>query len=114
MTGDERGSSPPMEEFVYTTHSSHCGGACLLKAYVREGVVNRIETDDGDSPQFRGCARGRAYRQRMYSPERLLHPLRRVGSRGEGVFQRVSWDEALGILAGELKRVIETYGAPAT
>ena len=54
------------ERAVYTTHSSHCGGGCLLKAYVRDGVVTRMETDDGDSPQFRACARGRAYRQRMY------------------------------------------------
>lgn len=113
MTGEGKDSVPATEEFVYTTHSSHCGGACLLKAYVREGVVTRIDTDDGDSPQFRACARGRAYRQRMYSRERLLYPLRRVGSRGEGVFQRASWDEALGLLARELKRVIETYGAPA-
>jgi anaerobic dimethyl sulfoxide reductase subunit A len=101
------------EEAIYTTHSSHCGGACLLKAYVREGVVTRIETDDGDAPQFRACARGRAYRQRMYAPGRLLHPLKSVGPRGEGRFERVSWGEALDILAGELLRVKNTYGSPA-
>ena len=101
------------ETAVYTTHSSHCGGACLLKAYVRGGVVTRIETDDGDLPQFRACARGRAFRQRMYSPERLLHPLKRVGSRGEGRFERISWDEALDMLAGELLRVKNAYGSSA-
>jgi anaerobic dimethyl sulfoxide reductase subunit A len=46
-------------------------------------------------PQLRACLRGRSYRSRLYSPERLLYPMLRVGKRGEGKFKRVSWDEAL-------------------
>jgi len=90
--------------------ASHCGGACLLKAHVKDGVITRIETDDGEEPQLRGCLRGRAYRQRVYAPDRLLYPLRRIGSRGEGQFERVSWDEALDTTAGQLTRVRDTYG----
>ena len=108
MTVDAQG-----EHAVYCTHSSHCGGACLLKVYVRDGVVTRIETDDQAEPQFRACARGRAYRQRVYAPDRILHPMKRVGERGEGKFERVSWDEGLETLAGELVRVRDRYGSPS-
>ncbi len=96
-----------------TTCSSHCGGACGLKVYVKDGVITRIETDDGEEPQARACLKGRAYRQRVYHPDRLLYPLKRVGERGEGKFQRISWDEALDTVANEIKRVRDTYGPEA-
>ncbi len=72
-----------------------CGGRCVLKAHVKDGKIIKLETDNGDQPQIRACLRGRSYRQRVYSPDRLKHPLRRVGERGEGRFERISWDEAL-------------------
>ncbi|MEE8470603.1 MAG: molybdopterin-dependent oxidoreductase [Dehalococcoidia bacterium] len=101
------------EQVTMTTCSSHCGGACGLKVYTKEDVITRIETDDGEEPQARACLRGRAYRQRVYHPDRLLHPLKRAGERGEGRFQRISWDEALDTVAGEIKRVRDTYGPQA-
>jgi anaerobic selenocysteine-containing dehydrogenase len=45
------------------------------------------------------------YLEREYSPERLLYPQRRIGSKGEGRFGRISWDEALSEIAGRLKQV---------
>ena len=87
-----------------------CGGRCVLKAHVKDGRVIRFESDTGEDPQIRACMRGRAYRQRLYSPDRLQHPLRRVGRRGEGKFERVSWDDALNEVAGKLKHVQKTYG----
>jgi len=113
MSAHHDNMPPGCEQVIYSTHSSHCGGACLLKVHVRDGVVARIETDDGADPQFRACVRGRAYRQRMYAPDRLLYPLKRVGERGEGNVARISWEEALDILARELNRVRETYGPAA-
>jgi len=101
------------EKVVMTTCCSHCGGTCLLKVRVRDGVVTRIETDDGEEPQHRACLKGRAYRQRVYAPDRLKYPMKRVGERGKGEFERISWDEALDTVASELKRVKENYGSSA-
>lgn len=101
------------ERVITTMCNSHCGGCCMLKVHVKGGVITRIETDDGEEPQLRACVKGRAYRQRVYAPDRLLHPLRRVGERGEGKFESISWDEALETVANELNRVRETYGPDA-
>jgi anaerobic dimethyl sulfoxide reductase subunit A len=101
------------ERAYYIGADMNCGGACLLKAYVKDGVITRMETDDGEEPQLRNCLRCRAYRQRVYAPDRLLYPLKRVGERGEGKFERISWDEALNTVAGEYKRIKETYGPAA-
>ena len=107
----EKGHS--QEEIIMTACSSHCAGTCLLRVHVKDGVVVAIETDQGPQPQFRACRIGRAMRQVLYHPDRLKHPLRRVGERGEGKFERISWDVALDIVAKELKRVKETYGPEA-
>ncbi|MFC1944512.1 molybdopterin-dependent oxidoreductase [Chloroflexota bacterium] len=90
-----------------------CGGRCVLKVHVKDGVAVRVETDDGDEPQLRACVRGRAYRRQVYSQERLRFPLKRVGPRGEGQFERTSWDDALETVAGELRRIKETHGPDA-
>ncbi|MFX1409829.1 MAG: molybdopterin-dependent oxidoreductase, partial [Promethearchaeota archaeon] len=90
-----------------------CGGRCVLKAHVKDGKIIRIETDNDEEPQLRACVRGRAYRQRVYSPERLRYPLRRVGKRGEGKFERISWNEALDIVASKLLEIKEKYGNSA-
>lgn len=110
MSDGKSGKSAKAEKVVHTVCASHCGGACLLKVHVKDGVIIRVETDDSREPQLRACLRGRAYRQRVYAPDRLLYPMKRVGNRGEGKFERISWDEALDRVAGELKRVRETYG----
>jgi anaerobic dimethyl sulfoxide reductase subunit A len=85
----------------------------VLKVHVKNGVAIRVETDDGDEPQLRACARGRAYRKEVYSADRLRFPLKRIGARGEGQFERISWGEALDKVAAELTRVKETYGPTA-
>ena len=106
-----KSSGQPGEVMVVPTSCCHdCGGRCVLKAHVRDGVIIRIETDDGEEPQLRACLRGRAYRQRVYAPDRLQFPMKRVGERGEGKFERISWDEALDTVARELNRVRDTYG----
>ena len=106
-----------MGELITTGCSFDCGGNCLLKVYVEEGRITRIAPDDlPDSlatPQLRPCARGLAHLQRVYAPDRLRYPSRRVGERGEGHFESISWDEALDTVASELARIKETYGPQA-
>ncbi|UCD38901.1 MAG: molybdopterin-dependent oxidoreductase, partial [Fidelibacterota bacterium] len=98
---------------IATTCPHDCGGKCLLWAHVKNGVIIRFETDNENEPQLRACARGRASRQRAYAPDRLKYPMRRSGERGEGKFERISWDEALDKIADEMKRIKASYGPGA-
>jgi DmsA/YnfE family anaerobic dimethyl sulfoxide reductase A subunit len=109
----------PVERIVRVGCPAHnCGGRCLLVAHVRDGRIVRLDTDDrpGDTPadpQLRACTRGRAYLKRQYHPDRLTHPLKRVGPRGAGQWARIPWDEALDLVAGEMRRVRDAYGSGA-
>jgi anaerobic dimethyl sulfoxide reductase subunit A len=102
---------------VPTGCAHNCGGHCVLKAWVKDGRIVRITGDDrpdlpGD-PQLRACPRGRAYRRRVYHPDRLQYPMRRVGERGEGRFERISWDEAITAVAEAMTRVEARHGNAA-
>ncbi len=99
------------EKIVHTVCHSHCGGACPMRVHVAGGRITRIEGDGGEEPQYRACARGRAYRQRVYAADRVLYPMKRVGERGRGDFARISWDEALDTVAAEMGRVRQAHGA---
>ena len=98
------------DKIVHTLCNSHCGGMCEMKVHVREGEIIRIESVLEEDGRPSMCLRGHAYRQRVYSPDRLLHPLKRTGARGSGEFTRISWDEALETVAGEMKRIKAAYG----
>src|SRR5881397_813417 len=64
-------------------------------------------------PPLHACVRGFGQMERVHHPDRLLHPLRRVGSRGSGEFERIGWDEALDEVARQMLRVRDTYGPAA-
>ncbi|MCI0520088.1 MAG: molybdopterin-dependent oxidoreductase [Chloroflexi bacterium] len=110
-------SSPSLQKIRVGCPAHNCGGRCVLIAHVVAGRIVRLEADDRPdtlaAPQLRACARGRAYLRRQYHPDRLLHPLKRAGRRGEGRFAQISWEEALDTLAGEMLRVRERYGNSA-
>ena len=98
-------------KIVRTTSTFDCGGRCPLKLYVKDNRILRVEGDDVAEPeQLRTCLRCRALRQYVHHPQRLMYPQKRVGERGEGKFERISWEEALATLADELDRVKETCG----
>lgn len=110
---DENTGRP--EKVVVTAGTLNCGGRCIVKAHVRDGKVIRIATEEDipdtpDRPQLRGCLRCRSYRDYMYHPDRLLYPLRRTGKRGEGSFERISWDEAINSIARHIRRCMRQYG----
>lgn len=104
-----------IEPFVWNACVINCGQRCPQRCFLKDGQVIRVETDNtaGDScdhRQIRACLRGRSLRQRLYSPDRLKYPMKRVGERGEGKFERITWDEAIKTVAQNLKNTVEKYG----
>ncbi|MBP1627042.1 MAG: molybdopterin oxidoreductase [Holophagaceae bacterium] len=83
-----------------------CPDTCALQVKVEEGRVVRV-SGAPDHPMTCGkpCAKVGRYAERLYHPERLLHPMKRIGAKGEGRYQRISWDEALDLAAERLKTV---------
>ena len=110
---------------VVTSCAHNCGSRHMLVAHKKNDVIVRLSSDDGtyqgdafgtdteQVPQLRACLRGRSYRLRLYSPERLLYPMKRVGERGEGKFKRISWDQALTEISEKMVQLKETYGPTA-
>lgn len=108
----------PAERIVPTCSTFDCGGKCDIRAHVANGVVTQITTRpdselDPDMPVMRACVRGRGYRHFVYHPDRLKYPMKRVGKRGEGKFERISWDEATRLIAENLQRITQKYGPEA-
>ncbi len=102
------------ERVVWNSCNVNCGSRCALRLRVRGDEIVQVETDNtGDDSygrqQLRACPRGRSMRQRIYAKERIPYPLRRVGKRGEGKFERITWDEAFTEIAGRLRSTIDTY-----
>ncbi|MGF7483544.1 molybdopterin-dependent oxidoreductase [Providencia sp. SP181] len=103
----------------------NCGGRCVNKALVSDGIVIRQKTDDvtSDSPDFpqqRGCLRGRSQSKQVFGADRLKYPMKRKNwapggggdksLRGRDQWVRISWDEALDLIATETKRIRAKYG----
>jgi anaerobic dimethyl sulfoxide reductase subunit A len=107
-------------EVFWSSCNVNCGSRCPLRLHVRDGVVVRVEVDNVGSDEFgtdesqvRSCVRGRSIRQRLYDPDRLKYPMRRVGQRGSGEFERITWEEAFDEIADKLQAVLDEYGNEA-
>ncbi|HBA1513319.1 TPA: molybdopterin-dependent oxidoreductase, partial [Citrobacter koseri] len=110
--------APVEEKAVWSSCTVNCGSRCLLRLHVKDDAVYWVESDTtGDdiygNHQVRACLRGRSIRRRMNHPDRLKYPMKRVGKRGEGKFERISWDEALDTIGDNLKRILKDYGNEA-
>jgi DMSO reductase family type II enzyme molybdopterin subunit len=89
-----------------------------MRVYVKDGMVFREEqsgtfkTVEEGVPDFNpmGCQKGAAWSQSLYGPDRVLYPLKRIGERGEGKWNRVSWDQALDEIADGILDAIEEVG----
>jgi anaerobic selenocysteine-containing dehydrogenase len=85
-----------------------CPDTCALLVTVEDGVATAVKGDP-DHPTTAGvlCTKVSRYTERTYHEDRLLHPLKRVGKKGEGKFERISWEEALDTIAARLKPIAE-------
>jgi len=114
----ERATAASEEQTLTVACYHNCGGRCILAAKVKDGTVMRLipdpdPTETPEMPRAIPCVRGRAQTRRVYAPDRLKYPMKRVGKRGEGKFERISWDEALDTIANQMKRIKEKYGNEA-
>jgi len=93
-----------METIVRAACPHDCPDTCAMLVTVKDGVAVKVQGDP-DHPFTDGslCTKVAHYAERTYSPDRLLHPLKRVGPKGKGEFRRISWDEALDEIAAKLK-----------
>ena len=94
------------------SHCRMCHGGCGVIVLLKDGVVRKI-LGDPDCPINRGtlCSKGLASIKLLYHPERLLHPKRRIGPKGSGKWERISWDEALDTIAEKILHYERTCGA---
>ncbi len=99
-------------EHVVRSICQGCHCQCGVMVHLEDGRVTRV-TGDPQHPMNRGfiCVKGRAQPELLYHPDRLKNPIRRTGERGEGRWQRVSWDDALDDISERLKGVKEKYGS---
>ncbi len=83
-------------------------GGCGLLIHVEDGKIVRVEGDP-DSPLNQGtmCAKGIAQVERLNHPDRLRYPLKRAGAKGEGRWERISWEEALSTIAQKIQENID-------
>lgn len=98
-------------KIINTVCSRNCYSACGLQAHVQSGRVMKI-TGNKNNPATYGliCAKGQNFARVLGGEERLLTPLKRVGSRGEGRFQRIGWAEAMDTIHAALSHAREQYG----
>jgi len=101
------------EKIVLTTGLNNCGGRCLIKAHVCDGEITKLTTETtketGHVPLC-ACAKGLNYHKTFLNDRRILYPMKRIGVRGEGKFERISWAEAVDIIVREWIRIRDTYG----
>ena len=103
-----------MNKNVFHTACHICHGSCIACVTVEDGTVTDIRPDPkGIFNTGRMCPKGLFSKEMMYHPDRLTYPMKRVGARGEGKFQRITWDEAYDIIAENLLRIEAEYGMEA-
>lgn len=90
----------------------NCHDTCGMITEVQDGKVIRV-CGDQDHPITKGalCLKGATYAKQINSPQRQLFPLKRVGKKGEGKFEQISWDEAIKTITDNFKKNISQYGS---
>ena len=130
MKSTNTGNKPQTADIIrYTTCNDHCFSMCVIKVHIRNGKIWAVEPDDtinrgiaredGHLPDelidkcmiaVRPCTKGYAHIRNLNAPNRVIYPMKRAGEKGEGKWQRISWDEALDTIAGKLQYYKEKFG----
>jgi len=105
------------DRVAHGTHGTNCAGNCAFNVYVKNGIVWREEQQgmygaSGDAPDYgpRGCQKGLRHAKYMYGGQRVLYPMKSVGERGNGKWQRISWDQATTEIADKFLDLVVKHG----
>jgi len=116
LAGLARAEDAETAKVLWSSCNTNCGSRCPLRMEVADGRITRVMPDDTGElhelgqQQIRACVRGLSMRQRVYAHDRLKKPMRRVGERGSGEWEEISWEEAFDEIAQTVERLIEEYG----
>jgi len=98
------------EKKIVKTTCKGCHGGCGVLVTVEDGIITHIEGNPETPTEGTMCSKGLSSIQHVDNPYRLKYPLKRAGKKGEGKWQRISWDEALDTIAEKIKDSVEKYG----
>src|SRR4030043_2079598 len=99
------------EKKIVKSTCKSCHGGCGVLIEVQDGVITHIEGNPESLTLGTMCSKGESSIQHVGHPARLKYPLKRMGKRGEGKWQRISWDEALDTIASKMKESIAKHGS---
>lgn len=101
-------------DIVYNACPRNCHDTCTILSEVVDGRIVRMKGDP-DNPITAGglCVKMNHYINWVYHPDRILHPMKRVGAKGEGKFERISWDEAYDTITEKFNGIIDEFGSEA-
>ena len=95
---------------IVKTTCKGCHGGCRVIVTVASERITHIEGDANSLTEGTMCPKGLASIQEVYNPDRIFYPMKRRGERGEGKWDRISWDEAINLIAQKIKQAIQNYG----
>ncbi len=103
----------PDEQIIHAACPHDCPDTCAMLVEVKDGRAERV-SGDPSHPPTRGflCTKVTRYLERVYNPDRLLYPMRRAGAKGEGRFERITWDEALDEIASRFSEIADSEDGP--
>lgn len=101
-------------QIIHSACQHDCPDNCSMQTVVVNGRAESV-SGRAEHPFTRGvlCAKVKSFDQRVYSDQRILHPMRRIGAKGQGKFERIGWDEALNTIAQNFRAIVQTNGAQA-
>lgn len=99
------------QKIIKTSCPRDCFGGCTMKVHIEDGKVVKLEGDNASrATDGKLCVKGMSYIDYIYSPNRVKYPMMRTGKRGEGKFERISWEYAVEKIGEKLNAIKENSG----